>query len=105
MKKGDVSVGALVTIIGLLLALFVLTPVYKTFGEKLEEGATKRACQWNLLLNAIGRDPLSGLEFIPPDCKMVRVDVTNDQLEKANKPSKKEVKKSISILLIPLLIL
>ena len=91
-KRGELS-SLLVTLITLVVALAVLVLVFVEFGEVLQEEATKKNCQWNLLVSARTKSPILGRETIPPDCKMTRKNITLEQLENKKKSNKKEIEK------------
>ncbi len=91
-KRGELS-SLLVTLIALVVALAVLVLVFVEFGEVLQEEATKKNCQWNLLVSARTKSPILGRETIPPDCKMTRKNITLEQLENKKKSNKKEIEK------------
>ncbi len=93
-KKAQGNIDSvIVTLIILLVSLAVLVLVYNEWGKTLLEDATKRNCQWNLLLSSITKSPILSTETIPPDCKMTRKNITLEQLEKKKKSNKKEIEK------------
>ncbi len=92
-KRGESEVSLLVTLVGLALALALLVIVVIEFGEVLQEKATKRNCQWNLLISSLTKSPILSTETIPPDCKMVTKEITLEELENKKKSNKKEIER------------
>lgn len=91
MKKAEVGVTELVYLLAFAVALIILVLVFSGFGDVLQKAATKKDCQWNLLLSSITKAPIIGTETIPPECQMTRVNITKKQLEDRKSANKREI--------------
>jgi hypothetical protein len=90
-RKAELVASQLVTLVVISVSLIVLLIVYAGFNSVLKAETLQRECQWNLMQNAFTKNPITGGEAIPPDCEMLRVNLSKKQLEKKISTSKKEI--------------
>ena len=60
-------VNAMVILVIFVVSLVVLLFVAQRLGGGILESASKRSCQWNLVLNALTKAPIVATESIPPE--------------------------------------